>query len=273
MSQVMFRTKVFLRSLLGEKVWSFVQRLSPAPRHRLARLVQYKTGKTVFSGPFAGVEYLHDAVSGGYIPKLLGTYEKELHHIIAGLPSQNIRTVINIGASDGYYAVGLARCLPGVQVIAYEMEPRGQEFIQRIAEKNRVDGQITVRGRCELKDLQQALGHSPRPLVVCDVEGFEDTLLDPANVPALREAWILVELHDGKNPGVSDRIQHRFANSHHIEVVWQRQRSPEEFPFENDYTRRLALRHLAEAVDEGRPILNGAMPMSWFWMVPNAAGR
>jgi hypothetical protein len=265
---LMFKLKVLLRSLFGEGVWSVVQRLSFTPRHRLARLVQRETGRTVRSGPFAGVHYLHDAVSGGYIPKLLGIYERELHPVIASLPQHDIRSVINIGASDGYYAVGLARCLPAARVVAFEMEPRGQDFVRRIADNNDVGDRVTVYGRCDLPDLQSAAAGLERPLVICDVEGYEDVLLDPENVPALHSAWILVELHDGKNPNVSDRIRARFEKSHQIETILQTKRTAADFPFANAYTRSLAAEYLAAAVDEGRPVRNGITPMSWFWMVP-----
>ena len=42
---LMFKTKVFLCSLLGEGIYTLVQRLSFAPRHRLARLVARSTNK------------------------------------------------------------------------------------------------------------------------------------------------------------------------------------------------------------------------------------
>jgi hypothetical protein len=265
---MMFKIKVFLRSLFGESVWSVVQRLSFTPRHRLARLVQRETGRTVRSGPFAGVHYLHDAVSGGYIPKLLGIYERELHPVIATLPQHDIRSIINIGAPDGYYAVGLARYLPSARVLAFEIEPRGQDFVRRIADQNGVGDRVMVRGRCDLPDLQAAATQLERPLVVCDVEGYEDVLLDPEKVPALRSAWILVELHDGKNAGVSERVRIRFEDTHTIETIWQQKRAAADFPFSNAYTRSLDPAHLSAAVDEGRPVREGFPPMNWFWMVP-----
>jgi hypothetical protein len=268
---LMFKLKVFLRSLLGEGVWAVVQQLSPTPRHRLMRLVQRETQLTVRSGPFSGIRYLHDAASGGYVPKLLGIYERELHGVINAIPSFGIRRVINIGASDGYYAVGLAQRLPDARVIAFEMEPRGQQFIRRIAQQNGTGERVTVRGRCELRDLQEAVEHPERTLVICDVEGFEDVLLDPEEAPALQGAWILVELHDGKNSGVSERLRQRFVATHFIETIWQQKRTASDFPFSNTYTRHLALEHLEAAVNEGRPVREGVKPMNWFWMVPKSS--
>jgi hypothetical protein len=214
------------------------------------------------------MQYLHDAVSGGYIPKLLGIYERELHPVISRLAGFGIDGIVNIGASDGYYAVGLARCLPGTRVFAFERESRGQDFIRHIADRNGVGHQVVVRGNCDLDDLQGTVAPLTNPAVICDVEGFEDALLDPEKVPGLRGALILVEIHDGKNPEVSARIRRRFETTHTIEVIWQQKRVASEFPFVTNYTRSLSSEHLAAAVDEGRPVRAGALPMSWFFMIP-----
>jgi hypothetical protein len=214
------------------------------------------------------MHYLRDAVSGGFVPKSLGIYERELHCVILSLPQREILRIVNIGASDGYYAVGLARLLPRAHVIAFEMEPRGQKAIRHMAENNGVGDRVEVRGRCELAHLRAALDSTAKTLVLCDVEGFEDVLMDPAAVPTLRQDWLLVEIHDGKNPGVSERIRNRFLSTHDIQTIWQQKRTASDFAFSTSYTRGLAPKHLTAAVDEGRPVREGVTPMSWFWMSP-----
>jgi hypothetical protein len=268
MPTLLFKTKVLLRSLFGEGVWKIVQRCSSAPRHRLIRLCQRETRQIVRGGPFAGMNYIHDTMSGGYVPKVLGIYERELHPVIARLAELGIQRVLNIGAADGYYAVGLCRMFPDLRVVAFETEARGREYVRAMAERNGVLPRVEIRGTCDLPGLQAALTDPRGTLVLCDVEGYEDVLMDPEKVPGLRAAWLLVELHDGKNPGVSGRIRARFEQTHTIETIWQTKRTAADFPFSNAYTRSLAPEHLAAAVDEGRPVRDGVTPMSWFWMVP-----
>ncbi len=270
MPTLMFKTKVFLRSILGEGVWTMVQRYSTAPRHRLIQLCQRETAQVVRVGPFAGMNYIHDTMSGGYVPKVLGIYERELHPVIARLSELGVKQVLNIGAADGYYAVGLCRMFPTLRVKAYETEPRGREYVRAMAERNGVLSRVEILGTCDLPGLQAALDEPRTSLVLCDVEGYEDVLMDPGNVPALREAWVLVEIHDNKNPGVSDRIRSRFEKTHTIETIWQTKRTAADFPFTTPYTQSLAPEHLAAAVDEGRPVRDGSTPMSWFWMTPKA---
>lgn len=265
---LMFRLKVFLRSVLGERIWSVVQRLSPLPRHRLIRLCQDKTNLVVRAGPFAGMNHIHDTMASGYVPKLLGIYERELHDIIINLSTLGLRHVINIGAADGYYAVGLSRLFSEMRVIAFEMEESGREFLRAMAEQNGVLAQVEIRGRCEAGDLSSAIEAPRKTLILCDVEGYEEVLMDPEKVPGLRQAHLLVEIHENKNPGVFDKIRSRFESSHQIQTIWQEKREAAEFPFATRYTQALDPEHLARAVDEGRPVRLGAAPMSWFWMVP-----
>src|SRR4051812_47368421 len=61
----------------------------------------------VASGPFRGMRYT--ACAAGVAPKVLGTYERELHDWIVGLSSRGYECVVNVGCAEGYYAVGLAR--------------------------------------------------------------------------------------------------------------------------------------------------------------------
>jgi hypothetical protein len=214
--------------------------------------------------------YLDDAVAGGYIPKLLGTYERELRPTLAAMAELDVERLVNIGAADGYYAVGLARLMPKTRVLAFEMDPQGRAAIRTLAERNGLVDRVEVLGYCGVNDLGDVLRQPASTLILCDVEGFEDVLLDPVQVPGLRTAWMAIELHDGKNPGVSDRIRSRFESTHAIETIWQEKRSPSDFSIRTRYTSRLAPRHLEAAVDEGRPVRSESTRMSWYWMVPKS---
>ncbi len=70
----------------------------------------------------------------------------------------------------------------------------------------------------------EALAESTRPVVFCDCEGYESTLLNLDQVPALRDAAMLVELHEGKVPQLLEILQNRFAATHKIEIVAFRER-------------------------------------------------
>jgi hypothetical protein len=56
-------------------------------------------------------------------------------------------------------------------------------------------------------------------VVICDVEGAEDTLLRPDDVPQLSNSVVLVEVHEAYRPGLLSQLIDRFAATHDHTVV------------------------------------------------------
>jgi hypothetical protein len=229
----------------------------------LEHLVETRTGGRVKAGPFAGLRYIRGAVGSAYVPKLLGTYERELNDCLEEACGFGFSCIIDIGAAEGYYAVGLARRNPDARVIAFEMDPKGRKALEEMATLNEVGQQIAVRAKCGPGDLQAALPSGGKALVVCDVEGDEDVLLDPDQVPKLRRAHILVEMHDFIQRGITENMIERFAATHQVKRIWQQPRSRAEMPWRTVGTALLPGRYLDWAVSEWRPV-----QMSWLWMKP-----
>src|SRR5690348_12219164 len=119
-------------------------------------------GLTVTGGPFAGLTY-PDAEPLSLVPKLLGVYESELHAAVEEAIRARPEVIVNVGAADGYYAVGLKRRCPGATVIAYEADAGQADLCRRVAAANQVD--LEVRGAAGRGDL------GPASLIVMDCEG------------------------------------------------------------------------------------------------------
>ena len=87
-------------------------------------------------------------------------------------------------------------------------------------------------------------------------------MLDPASVPALQHADLLVELHEIQRPGIGKLLRRRFSPSHQITEIKAVDRTLTDWP------AGVALAKDADklkAMHEGR---DG--PMSWFSMRANA---
>jgi predicted O-methyltransferase YrrM len=245
---------------------SIIRRAVPErfrPIGYLTHLVRERTNCQVRQGPFAAMHYVRDSIGSAYLPKLLGIYERELSQYIEAICAQRPSLIVDLGAGEGYYAVGLASRIPSARLIAFEMDSIGQAVVAQMAALNRVSERVEIRGKCEPLDLAEALGDEPRPVVVCDVEGYEDKLLDPVVVHALCRATILVEVHEFVIRGITDEIHRRFAETHKIEHIWQESRSRSDFPWRTLGTSLLPGSYLDWAVSEWRP-----ERMSWLWMVP-----
>jgi hypothetical protein len=196
-------------------------------------------GLTVSGGPFAGLIY-PDASATSLIPKLLGVYERELHGALERAVAAAPEHIVNVGAADGYYAVGLARRCPAATVVAFEADAGQRDLLARVAAANGVD--LRVEGAAQrLPDLPAG-----RVLVVMDCEGCERSLLDPGPLAA---ATIIVELHDFIAP--ADELIAGFERSHEVTVVATGAQPP-------GRGSRLAL-----ALSEYRP-----GPMRWAVMIP-----
>lgn len=214
-------------------------------------------------GPFAGMRYGPISQGSAYIPKLLGIYEKELYPLIGKVVEMAPAMIVDIGAAEGYYAVGLARLLPKARVIAFEMENSGREALAHMVGLNHVADTVQIRGKCEPTDLEDVLAKEAEPVVICDVEGYEIHLLDLDRVPSLAKASILVELHDFIVPEITQILRSRFSSTHQIHHIWQEPRSPKEFPWRTLVTSLLPASYLNWCVSEWRPV-----KMAWFWMTP-----
>src|SRR5438477_2625799 len=216
----------------------------------LTSLVRQRTDRKVRLGPFAGMRYVSNAIGSAYIPKLLGIYERELAGVVEEVCQRGAGLIVDIGAAEGYYAVGLALRNPQARVIAFEAEEAGRAALREMAILNGVIARLEIRNRCGPPDLQSVLSGGQNPIIVCDVEGDEECLLDPVSVPALRDAFILAEMHDFIQPGISNAIRSRFVSTHRCKHIWQEPRTGADFPFRTLRTILLPGSYLNWAVSE-----------------------
>ena len=252
------------------------------------RWVERATGATVVAGPFAGMKYVVDPAAL-VLPKLLGSYERELTGVVEECIEAAYPLVVNAGAAEGYYAIGLARANRDTRVVAFETDRRRRELLAEIAALNGVHERIEIAGACDRRALERALGEVDRrrpgsgegrpdrlaldravgqangSLLLVDIEGGEGELLDPQAVPALNRCTILVELHPHAVPGVDDTLRDRFASSHHIEEIASELRRREDFPPIPVplWLRLLFAEAMVNVMQERRP-----ERMHWFYMKP-----
>jgi hypothetical protein len=194
----------------------------------------------VVSGPFKGLNYMSESVGSELAPKLLGTYEKELTPVIDSVPSLPYDMIIDIGAAEGYYAVGLAKVSSGAAVTAFEATSRGRRLIRRMATINGVADRVRIEGFCDSAALVVVLKDCRRPLIVCDCEGGEFELLDPVRVLKLNGADILLEVHGrlevppGPHPdhpsAMAEFLTERFRDTHRITLIKQAPRLDKDWP-------------------------------------------
>ena len=185
----------------------------------LANTFIKEQGAKIWSGPFAGMEYVAEATEGSLIARLLGTYESELHPHLEAIVAKGLDCVIDVGCAEGYYAVGMARLAPQVTVYAYDIEERARQACADLAQRNGVADRVIVGGEFAPDGFEAFAGR--RALVLVDAEGAEVDILQPELSPALGGMTVIVETHDVFRRNALATIVARFAETHDIVRVDQ----------------------------------------------------
>jgi hypothetical protein len=158
--------------------------------------------------------------------------------------------VVDIGCSEGYYVVGLARAFPApTRILGFDISRTAQRICRSACARNNVLSRVTVGGRCSAEDLSLLLSQAKRPFLFLDCEGGELELLCDNRDTQLDAADMLVECHDSIDPTITGRLYRRFSDTHSIQLVKEQSRDFDRFPF----LQRLGGLQRALAVCEFRP--------------------
>jgi hypothetical protein len=187
---------------------------------------------SVLSGPFKGMR-LPDTSSLGdadRAPKLLGTYEENLHVSLAKAVARVPSLVINVGCAEGYFAVGLARLLPDATVHAFDIDEDAAALCYETAKINGVSDRVTIGTSYRAAMLDGLVKNHARVLIFMDCEGAEVDLLDPALSRRLADCDVIVETHDATSPNIRDTLEKRLSASHFVDRIPHGGRDPNRFP-------------------------------------------
>jgi hypothetical protein len=185
---------------------------------------------SIAAGPFNNMVYIHGAVGSSFLPKLLGTYELEIAKWFLELP--HFQLGLDVGAAEGYYAVGLLDRNICDKVVAWEMNPEGRRLLESLATANGVRDRLDIRGRCDVQELEKTIAANGDGdvLVVIDCEGFEGELVPALPDGILRRCVLIIETHNPMNPGVHELLKKRLHATHEIVETFPKARSKNDLP-------------------------------------------
>jgi hypothetical protein len=131
-------------------------------------------------GPFKGLSLNRETWWGksDLGAQCLGLYEKEILDAIGTQERGRYHTFIDIGAADGYYAVGML--LAGIvdNVISFEVSEAGRTAIGENWSNNGNPGAMTIYGEANHDSLKAIPNHTFHDaLILIDIEGYEFELL------------------------------------------------------------------------------------------------
>ncbi len=129
--------------------------------------------------------------------KLLGFYEQQNQDIFT---QSSKPTLVDLGAADGYWGVGLVQAGHFERSICFEQKRRGRRVIQKTAAANGVSDKVSVFGTATRNSIDEALHDTHRPeelFFLIDIEGAEFDLLTFEFLSNYRASEFLIELHAG----------------------------------------------------------------------------
>lgn len=245
-------------------------RLETQERHRrLAQIMLDRCEGVVQAGPVAGFRlpgiprWSRSAIG----PILLGTYE----HAVADALVRLARTsdlLIDIGAADGYYGIGLVANGTYRRSVCFESDQAGQAVLLDAALRNGVANSVSIFGKADdtLLDKLAAAGiDAPSAVVLCDIEGGEFALFTSELLERLRHCHLVIELHDAyygqRGTQMLDSLKTRAAAFFTVETIFSNQRPLPDHPCLDGFTKdeRMML------ASEGRTIAQ-----EWLLLSPRA---
>ena len=172
-----------------------------ARRFRLGQVLSKSLDSTVAYGPFEGLR-LSDTSWWGAADRgsmLLGIYEKEVIDAVADF-AQTRDIFIDIGAADGYYAVGAVASGLFEMAICFEISQEGQAAISENAKRNGVSNRVHIMGEATpdfMLDLREKFSIDvSRAIFLIDIEGAEFELVTEQFLREVSRSVLIIEIHD-----------------------------------------------------------------------------
>lgn len=156
------------------------------------------------------------AIGSSLAPKILGSYEREIHQVIESICTTNYSNIIDIGCAEGYYAVGLARRIKTARIYAFDTNKEALRLCREMARVNGVSDRIITGNYCDI-DVLKSIPLVGRTLIISDCEGYEKYLFTEKSASFFRPHDLLIEIHDCVDINISSQIREVFQLTHDIE--------------------------------------------------------
>lgn len=238
-----------------------------AKRHYLSQFLREKTDSTVQRGILKGYQigpsHWAEAAVGAY---LLGTYEVQVCALLDRLAAPE-RVLIDIGAADGLYGVGLVAVGAFARSVCFEADDTARTNLRALVDMLGLSDKVTILGKAEPDSFGSLLATSGVSLdgavVLCDIEGAEFNLLTPALLQTLSRCHVIVETHgflipEDNGKALADLME-RAGRDFHVHTVKDGLRDMRGIPLLEDWSDA----DVWSICMEGRKRM-----MTWLYLVP-----
>lgn len=178
-----------------------------------------KKDKTVIGGPFLGLIYPNiKSYGSSFYPKLLGTYEAELSNFIKLFAKKNYDKIFVIGCAEGYYCNGLGLISNSSSIYCFDIDRNAINACEKMSAKNNLSNRVRNFNEEFLSD-KFITKRSDKVLIICDIEGGEETLYTGQSIDKFNNVDLIIECHDYRSVGLTYKLSHLFSKTHNIENI------------------------------------------------------
>ena len=168
-----------------------------AEKNKAWEILLKKYNYTVAHGAFKGMK-LNKKLwwsKNDRITQTLGIYEEHILKKITHFAKSGTSTLIDVGAADGYFAVGMAYSNICQKVYAFEIEKEGRDRLLENANANKCNNKIKVFGKADVESISKIIKGEDKVIVLIDIEGGEYELFNEDMLTVLRGNYVICELH------------------------------------------------------------------------------
>lgn len=182
-----------------EELFLFKQETISQRKYRVSHEVFSLMDGVVKYGPFKGLQLQSNPWWGSSDlgSMCLGLYEKEILDFLFSKDLDSRDTFIDIGAADGYYAVGMLHSGRAKKAVCFELSQEGQDTILENWKKNHSSGLIEIYGDIFL-NFEEAIKNidMSKVITLIDIEGTEFDFLNDTTLAALKDSIVVIEIHN-----------------------------------------------------------------------------
>ena len=166
-------------------------------KNKVLNKIILEHGYQVAYGAFKGMKLSKNIYwsKNDLITHILGVYEKHVLKKIIEFSKKGNYPFIDIGAADGYFAIGMAFSETFKKIYAFEIDEEGRRSLNRNIENNLCKGKVVVDIEANFENLKEIIDKNKSAVILIDIEGSEFDLLDNKLLKLLSNCYIVCELH------------------------------------------------------------------------------
>jgi hypothetical protein len=196
--------------------------------------------------------------------KYLGLYEEQIQDkIILEQKKNNLKFLVNFGASDGYHILGLLKNSFFEKGLAFEINATEKINLEYNIKKNNLESKIKTFSKANFEDVLENIEpeNLKKTLFLIDIEGNEFELFDKKILKILSNSFFIIENHDFmiENKEIIEKFWFNIKNFFNYELIYQSSRNP----FSIDFLKQFSEDEKWIMMSEMRP-----QNMNWIFLKP-----